>query len=164
MLGKRINDPLLVESRETTVEGLGLLDVETTFLANKTTTQVRAHVVAGKGIFAGLKGIEVGGYEIHMGQTEGHDSEGPFRVFETPQGGSNYVDGSASDDCLIFGSYIHGLFHNAAFTTAVRPDMRIGWPAVRGPVPQPGNTTLTEADRVWFAGTPDADRWIKTQK
>ena len=124
MLGKRINDPLLVESREATVEGLGLLDVETTFVADKTTSQVKAVVVAGTGLFAGLKGIEVGGYEIHMGQTEGQDGRGAFRVVETPRGNADYVDGSTSDDCQVFGSYIHGLFHNEAFTDGVLSYLR----------------------------------------
>ena len=118
ILGKRINDPLHVESREPAVEGLGLLDVETTFAQTKTTTQVKARVVAGKGILAGLNGVEVGGYEIHMGQTQG-DSRGPFHVFETPEGKVDYPDGSLNDDCSVFGSYIHGLFHNAAFTEGV---------------------------------------------
>jgi peptide/nickel transport system substrate-binding protein len=54
--------------------------------------------------------------------------------------------------------------HSMALGTAVRPDMRIGWPAVNGPVPQPGNTTLTEIDNIWFAGTPDAKRWSDVAK
>jgi peptide/nickel transport system substrate-binding protein len=53
--------------------------------------------------------------------------------------------------------------HFAALTTAARPDMRVGWPAVNGPVPQPASTTLSEVDRIWFAGTPDAARWTKSQ-
>ncbi len=119
MLGKRINDPLHVESREATVEGLGLLDVETTFADSKTTTQVRARVSAGSGLLAGLDGVEVRGYEIHMGRTDGGDRKAPFRVFETPSGRTDYADGCTSDDCLVLGSYIHGLFHNEAFTDGI---------------------------------------------
>jgi adenosylcobyric acid synthase len=118
ILGKRINDPQHVESREATVEGLGLLDVETTFAGTKTTTQVKARVVAAKGMFAGLNGVEVAGYEIHMGRTEG-DNRSPFHIFETPQGKADYADGSVSDGCSVLGSYIHGLFHNTAFTDGV---------------------------------------------
>jgi adenosylcobyric acid synthase len=29
-----------------------------------------------------------------------------------------------SGDCLVFGSYIHGLFHNAAFTSALLERLR----------------------------------------
>jgi peptide/nickel transport system substrate-binding protein len=56
------------------------------------------------------------------------------------------------------------IFYAQSQGTAYRPDMRIGWPAVKAPLLQTGNTTLTSIDRLWFSGTPDADRWIKTQK
>jgi adenosylcobyric acid synthase len=115
MLGKTINDPDKVESRETSVAGLGLLDIETTFGQVKTTTQIRARLLANKGLFEGLKGAEITGYEIHMGQTRSQNHVPVFQVVETPQGKANYFDGTASDDCLIFGSYIHGLFHNVNF-------------------------------------------------
>ncbi len=115
MLGKTINDPHKVESREISVAGLGLLDIETTFGQVKTTTQIRARLLANKGLFEGLKGAEITGYEIHMGQTRSQNQVPVFQVVETPQGKANYLDGTASDDCLIFGSYIHGLFHNVDF-------------------------------------------------
>jgi peptide/nickel transport system substrate-binding protein len=53
------------------------------------------------------------------------------------------------------------VLHNAAYATGVRPDLKIGWPPVKGPVPQPSQTTLTEVDSIWIAGTQDAERWIK---
>jgi adenosylcobyric acid synthase len=116
MLGKKINDPHKVESRETSVAGLGLLDIETTFGQIKTTTQVRARLLANKGLFEGLAGAEITGYEIHMGQVRSQNHVPVFQVIETPQGKADYPDGTASDDCLIFGSFIHGLFHNVNFT------------------------------------------------
>jgi len=124
MLGKTINDPYEVESRGSSVAGLGLLDIETTFGQVKTTTQIGARVVANKGLFEGLKGIEITGYEIHMGQTGSQNHPAAFQVMETPQGKANYLDGAASDDCLIFGSYIHGLFHNVNFTQALLSRLR----------------------------------------
>ncbi len=124
MLGKTINDPDKVESRESSVAGLGLLGIETTFGQVKTTTQIRARVVANRGLFEGLKGMEITGYEIHMGQTGSQNHEPAFQVVETPQGEANYFDGAASDDCLIFGSYIHGLFHNVNFTNALLNRLR----------------------------------------
>jgi adenosylcobyric acid synthase len=124
MLGKTINDPHKVESKESSMAGLGLLDIETTFGQVKTTTQIGARVVANKGLFEGLKGVEITGYEIHMGQTRSHNHPAAFQVVETPQGKANYFDGAASDDCLIFGSYIHGLFHNANFTQALLNRLR----------------------------------------
>ncbi len=119
MLGKQINDPLHVESSETSVEGLGLLDIETTFAETKTTTQVRARVVADSGLLKGLQGIEVSGYEIHMGQTISSKERAAFRVIETPQGQCDCADGSTSADGNIFGSYIHGLFDTTEFTRAL---------------------------------------------
>ncbi len=119
MLGKTINDPYQVESKESSIAGLGLLDIETTFDQVKTTTQVKAKVAANKGLFEGLSGIEVTGYEIHMGQTKNEKHTAAFEIVETPQGETNYYDGAASDDSLIFGSYIHGLFHSSNFSNAL---------------------------------------------
>lgn len=123
MLGKTINDPDEIESQEISVPGLGLLDVETTFGRVKTTTQVKAKVIAEKGLFEGLKGIELTGYEIHMGQTRSQE-QAVFQIVGTPQGDANYFDGALNDDGLIFGSYMHGLFHNAHFTHALLNRLR----------------------------------------
>jgi adenosylcobyric acid synthase len=135
MLGKAINDPLHVESAETSVEGLGLLDIETTFESVKTTTQVRATVVAGGGLLGGLAGVTVSGYEIHMGQTTRHVGAPVFRVVETPDGTASYFDGTARGDGNVFGSYIHGLFHNTAFTHGLLDFLRQrrGVPATAAP-------------------------------
>jgi adenosylcobyric acid synthase len=116
MLGKRIRDPDKVESRHDSIAGLGLLNNTTIFNHHKTTTQVKAQVVDGKGLFKGLEGKEVIGYEIHMGQTSSHNCRPVFRILETPEGSADYFDGAVSSNGLIFGSYIHGLFHNADFT------------------------------------------------
>lgn len=116
MLGKTISDPSHVESGESHISGLGLLDIETTFGQIKTTTQVKARVVAAKGLFAGLNGAEVTGYEIHMGQCQNQDCPPVLQVVETPEGKTDYLDGAINKDGLIFGTYLHGLFHNANFT------------------------------------------------
>lgn len=118
MLGKSIDDPYKIESKEGKVAGLGLLDNETIFDHDKTTTQVKAQVIAEDGLLKGLKGIEVSGYEIHMGQTKSQNPLPAFQVLETPQGKVNYFDGAISSNGWIFGTYIHGLFHNPNFTHA----------------------------------------------
>jgi adenosylcobyric acid synthase len=118
MLGKKISDPLQVEFKEGSIDGLGLLDNETTFNQVKTTTQVTARVIADSGLLSGLKGIEVTGYEIHLGQTRNGDSLPAFQVLETPEGKADYFDGMVSSDYLVFGTYLHGLFHNINFTHA----------------------------------------------
>jgi len=118
MLGKSITDPCKVESKEGSVAGLDLLDNETTFNHDKTTTQVKARVIANDGLLKGLKGVEIAGYEIHMGQTRSQNHLPAFQVLETPQGKANYFDGAISSNGWIFGTYIHGLFHNNNFTQA----------------------------------------------
>ena len=116
MLGKYIHDPDKVESQHNNIRGLGLLNSTTTFHNDKTTTQVKARVYADKGLLKGIKDIEVTGYEIHMGQTKSQNCQPVLKVFETPQGKADYFDGITSDNGLIFGTYVHGLFHNNEFT------------------------------------------------
>ncbi len=123
MLGKTIKDPNKVESKESSVNGLGLVNIETSFSQVKTTTQIKARVVANTGLFEGLKGLEITGYEIHIGQTSSQNMP-VLQVVETPQGKADYFDGAVSDDYLIFGSYIHGLFHNVNFTRALLNRLR----------------------------------------
>jgi peptide/nickel transport system substrate-binding protein len=64
---------------------------------------------------------------------------------------------------ILFDEMPYIVFHETTYGTAVRPDMRIGWPAVKAPVLQAGQTSLMALDSVWFAGTPDASKWIKNQ-
>ncbi|MBM4447450.1 MAG: cobyric acid synthase [Chloroflexi bacterium] len=116
MLGKSIHDPDKIESKQDSIAGLGLLNSTTIFHNDKTTKQVKARVAADKGLLKGLKDIEVTGYEIHMGQTSSRDCQPALHIFETSQGKVNYFDGAVGNNGLIFGTYIHGLLHNATFT------------------------------------------------
>ncbi len=115
MLGKSVHDPEGVESAEKSVLGLGLLDVVTTFLPQKSTTQVKARVLANWGLLEGMKGQEVVGYEIHMGQTRSDKSMSAFNILETPEGRADYLDGTLDTRGTILGTYLHGLFHNSGF-------------------------------------------------
>ncbi|MDD5038455.1 MAG: cobyric acid synthase, partial [Dehalococcoidales bacterium] len=125
MLGSTISDPLGVESGQTSVDGLGLLVGGTIFSREKRTTQViKARVVANTGLFAGLAGMEVAGYEIHMGQAAETGHPPAFEILETPEGKITYFDGAVSTSGLIFGSYLHGLFHNNQFTGALFDRLR----------------------------------------
>lgn len=115
ILGRVISDPGGVEGTSGSVPGLGLLDIDTVFQPEKRTVQVKARVVSDAGLFAGLSGVEVSGYEIHMGVSSG-DGQPLFHVSATPHGGADYPDGNISASGLVFGTYIHGLFHNPDFT------------------------------------------------
>ena len=98
MLGRRLHDPDGVEGPAGSVDGLGLLDVETRLTAEK-------RLVAVTGTTA--DGEPFAGYEMHMGATDGPDRARPFAQFAdaTPEG-------AVSADGRVSGTYIHGLFAN----------------------------------------------------
>jgi adenosylcobyric acid synthase len=113
MLGAEIRDPLRVESNETHIAGLGLLPHVTTFETEKQTVRARGIVVANEGLFANARGIEIAGYEIHMGRTR---SDGAPLVRITARGESavDDADGAVAARGWIAGTYLHGLFDNDA--------------------------------------------------
>jgi adenosylcobyric acid synthase len=115
ILGKKILDPNGVESAQAEVDGLELLNIVTTFVPEKSTRQVRARVASDIGLLSGIKGLELSGYEIHMGETASPETSHAFQVFEIPQGATDYRDGSLNADGTILGTYLHGLFHNEEF-------------------------------------------------
>lgn len=122
MLGRQILDPLCVESLTAATEGLGLLDLTTTFAPGKTTRQIRATSVIGE--------CEVSAYEIHNGQTSGQSAERPlFHITEELGQPVNRLDGARSDDGLVWGTYLHGLFESPAFRCYILNTLRQrrGW-------------------------------------
>ncbi len=124
MAGRKIHDPHFVESRHNEVDGLGLLDIETTFEETKTTCQVEAKVAQGRAAdLAGIGGGGLKGYEIHMGESEG--DIGLFEIKrlsgQAPAAGFR-PDGSARGHC--WGTYIHGIFENDAFRRGVLNGLR----------------------------------------
>ena len=127
ILGRKILDPQRVESDKTEVEGLGLLNVITEFATEKSTSQVRAQVTANTGLLAGVKGQEISGYEIHMGQTRSEEKTSAFQITETPQGKADYTDGVLNAQGTILGTYIHGLFHNDEFRQTFLNNLRRHW-------------------------------------
>jgi len=116
MLGRLIRDPHHVESERESIEGLGLLEVETIFLADKTTHQARAQVMASSGLWSDLHGQEIRGYEIHMGRTLGGDTLA--RIVQRGDVACEESDGAVSADGKVFGTYLHGLFDNTNFRRA----------------------------------------------
>lgn len=124
MLGKEIRDPDGVESEEGSVAGLGLLDTITVFQPLKTTCQVRAKIRSNQGLFEGLQGEEVAGYEIHMGQTIGNHTSPLFLITKRAGGQAGYIDGVIADGGLTFGTYLHGLFDNTNFRHAFLSKLR----------------------------------------
>lgn len=119
MLGREILDPHGVEGPES-IQGLGLLELVTTYAPEKTLLRV-----GGTCIVPGLEGLPVEGYEIHHGVTTGGT---PFPALQF----DHRSDGAASADGRIFGCYLHGLFDTAAFRHGLL--RQLGWsPAAAAP-------------------------------
>jgi len=116
MLGRKVSDPVKAESDTAEAEGLGLLEMDTVFEAEKITSQVKGKVEADTGMLAGMKGVEVTGYEIHMGRSRGQKSGFVFKVTSSVNTPASYSEGGINRTGTVFGSYIHGLFNNDEFT------------------------------------------------
>jgi len=102
MLGATVEDPNGVEAAAGTVEpGLGLLPTHTIFEPTKATRRVRGRTVEGAW---GGPGIDLEGYEIHMGRTT---TEGRHLIDV-----GDHLDGAVSSDGRVAGTYLHGLLHN----------------------------------------------------
>jgi adenosylcobyric acid synthase len=96
MLGQTISDPDGVEGARGKVAGLGLLNIETV-LAHEKVVRNSTPVLA-------ENNMQVEGYEIHMGQTDGPDCKRPMILID------GRPDGATSPDGKICGCYLHGLF------------------------------------------------------
>ncbi len=121
MLGETIIDE--VESGLGTQPGLGLLDTETRFAQDKTTTLVNACLQETlPGWLAACAGQAVRGYEIHMGETTLRHGCRPALWLQ--KNDQRVADGAVSDDGLVFGTYLHGLFDSDAFTRALLNSLR----------------------------------------
>jgi len=94
MLGQRVSDPDGIEGPPGTVEGLGLLAVETRLSPAKTLRRVE-----GRALDAGFDG-----YEMHMGETDGADRARAFARFDDGR-----TDGAINPGGTVMGSYVHGV-------------------------------------------------------
>ncbi|GAB2592013.1 cobyric acid synthase [Nitrincola alkalisediminis] len=104
MLGSSIHDPEGLEGQPGSSHGLNLLPFTTHLEAQKVLRKQRGqmHDLNGTG-----KTSTFSGYEIHMGRSEGHALSRPLTHSD---GGP---DGAISDDGLILGTYMHGIFEQA---------------------------------------------------
>lgn len=116
MLGKRLDDKNHVEYGGT-MKGMELLDFETIFLEGKTRTQIKGKLACGAVLFQEERKEEqeqeLHGYEIHMGKTNYEDGAKPFSILEDDR-----MDGCISEDGMVAGTYLHGIFDNEMFAKA----------------------------------------------
>ncbi len=125
MLGSDLKDPLHTESEIPQMEGLGLLNMSTTFYLEKVTTQVEAEVAGEGNLLSGTKGLRVAGYEIHMGKTELAPGAYPaIRILESSGKKTDAPDGAVSRDGTVFGTYIHGIFDSDQFRRQILNNLR----------------------------------------
>lgn len=109
MLGKYIHDPDGIEGMAGRVDGLGLLDIETTLTEQKTLTHTTG--------IETRTGAAISGYEIHLGQTTGADTAQPMVDHIAGRDGKT-ADGAISPDGQVAGCYMHGLFASDTFRSA----------------------------------------------
>lgn len=113
MLGNRIEDPDGIDGAPSTIDGLGLLDITTIMVPEKTVQQTEAHCPP--------LNCSARGYEIHVGITTGPDVEArPFLQIEDRNLGAMSADGS------VMGGYMHGLFEDDQFRASFLAPFRSG--------------------------------------
>ncbi|HMK60625.1 MAG TPA: cobyric acid synthase [Dissulfurispiraceae bacterium] len=116
MLGSKIYDPERIESTFAEMDGLGLLDIETSFENIKNTCQTDAVIMSPQledlfGIKSSGEEYRLRGYEIHMGTSSG--DIGLFRLKRLAGDSEEVLDGSMKGCC--WGTYLHGIFDNDSF-------------------------------------------------
>lgn len=94
MLGRRISDPDGIEGPAGSVEGLGLLEVDTVLGGDKVLVETTGETVQDS--------VQFKGYEMHIGRTTGG-----LRPLLRLADGKH--DGAINDSGTIAGCYIHGL-------------------------------------------------------
>ena len=126
MLGRSIADPEGVEGGGR-ADGLGLLPIQVTFHPEKVTWPARARPCGGLPWLT--DGVELEGYEIHMGRAT---TPAPLFEIRRPNGEAT-LDGCVAADGRIWGTHLHGLFHNDAFRRAWLRSL--GWRPPEGDPP-----------------------------
>jgi adenosylcobyric acid synthase len=111
MLGQSVSDPEGIEGPAGETQGLGLLDITTVMTQDKRLARVTATHAA--------SGLDVAGYEIHIGRSEGPDTARPFAHVD------GRAEGAISPDGRITGSYLHGLFAADDFRAAFLKGLNI---------------------------------------
>ncbi len=120
VLGSKIKDPYKVETDLGEIEGLNLLDMETTFEKEKVTTRVSAKVLNEE------TQDNVYGYEIHMGISKYGENINPlFKIYNKNGEKVDYFDGAINEKKNVMGTYIHGVFDGVAFREKIINELRV---------------------------------------
>ncbi|WP_408071320.1 cobyric acid synthase [Butyrivibrio sp. JL13D10] len=95
MLGEKIDDKDFLEGGGN-CNGLGLLPITTTFNHEKMLRQTKGIIAGLTDDYVSLNGLDISGYEIHMGTSDMDEKKLPIMNKEN-----------------VFGTYIHGIFDSA---------------------------------------------------
>ncbi|MDR0269798.1 cobyric acid synthase [Paenibacillus sp.] len=125
MLGKKLSDPSGMENSQVQeMNGLGYLPLTTLFTEEKRTVRVSGNLLERCPIpldeLYHNPSVQVEGYEIHMGSTTApEDIEAKtYPLFEVAEaGGTLKPEGRGTADGRVWGTYLHGIFHNDEFRT-----------------------------------------------
>ncbi|MCS4454731.1 cobyric acid synthase [Clostridium botulinum] len=120
VLGSKIKDPYKVETDLGEIDGLNLLDMETTFEKEKVTTRVSAKLLNEE-----TKNT-VYGYEIHMGISKyGENIKPLFKIYDKNGEKVDYFDGAINEKGNVMGTYIHGVFDGVVFREKIINELRV---------------------------------------
>lgn len=115
MLGVEIDDKSGVEGGQL-IRGMDLLQIKTTFEADKHRTQVRGRFRQVAGRMKSLSDVAFSGYEIHHGRS--CYLEESAALTELVQANGELIkDGAQKDN--VYGTYVHGIFDEKAVCSAI---------------------------------------------
>lgn len=130
IMGNTITDKAGAEqkagSSNTQVRGMELLPIDTEFETEKVRTRVAGTFDQVTGILKELSGLEIEGYEIHMGISHSADPDAGFmtQVTEIQQSSTILTisklqkqDGISYGNC--YGTYLHGIFDRPGVAEAI---------------------------------------------
>jgi adenosylcobyric acid synthase len=125
MLGRKVLDPQHTESAMDELDGLDLIPAVTTFAPDKVTHQVNALMGNRPMLGVEASAARLSGYEIHMGRTEFVGPVSPaFKIVQRSGETLVFDDGCVSENGLVMGTYIHGIFENDGYRRSLLNALR----------------------------------------
>jgi len=128
MLGNVLKDPYKTESSLQEIEGMKLLDIETTFENEKIMARIEGISSRERAKCAKLSLFDgnIYGYEIHMGNCiYGNNVQPMFKITNKNGSKVEYIDGAVNSKGNVMGTYIHGIFDGVEFREYVINMLRI---------------------------------------
>ena len=118
MLGDTLSDPNHVEAGGQ-INGMGLLPMDTIFEESKVRTRVSGKFQNIGGILSNLTGVELEGYEIHMGESRLKERKGSgvMTTITDQVSKDSKFEGAFCEN--VYGTYVHGIFDKEGVAHAI---------------------------------------------